>query len=135
MADSQSIKVLVTRKSNRRYWTMYFIDPVTERQVSLSTNATTKKDALIAAGKWQQQLDSDMYHPRQTMSWDNFRERFEERHLSNLSWKSQEASAPALNHLQRLINPARLATINRLVLSDFISLLKDEGAKPTSCPE
>ena len=132
MADANSITVLVTRKSNRRYWTMYYVDPVTERQVSLSTNATTKKDALIAAGKWQQQLDSDMYHPRQTMSWANFRERFEERHLSNLSWKSQEAYATALNHLQRLINPARLATINRQVLSDFISLLKDEGAKPTS---
>jgi len=123
------ITVKVTKYSDRRFWVMYYVDPVTERLVTRSTRQTTRAKAQKAAGRWEEELVEGRYFCRAKITWDEFRARYEAEHLAGLASSTAETAGTALNHVERLIDPRRLGSLTAGVLSRFQADLRAEGRK------
>lgn len=117
------IRVHVT-KNGKRYWQLYYEDPVTEERHWRSARTTDRRTAERAAARWEADLAAGVTPHLDRLTWSAFRERFEAEHLSGLADKTARAYRTALNALEREIHPARLATVSAAVLSQFASALR-----------
>ena len=111
---------------------MYYADPETEVRVTRSTRTTNKKKAIEAAAVWQDELNNGRYQAGSRLTWETFRMRYEEEHLAGLAQSTRESAASALNHVERVMNPARLVTVTSQFLSRFQAELRKEGMKETT---
>jgi integrase len=105
---------------------MYYIDPVTEKRVARSTGTTDRDNANRKAAVWEDELNSGRYFSPNKITWEEFRTRYEEEKLASLAEGTQEAAATALNHFERLIDPAKLSAVTSAVMSRFQSKLREE---------
>ena len=123
MSDNE-IQVTVVRYPDRRSFMMRYIDPVTGKQKARSTATTNRREAERAAAKWEQELHQGTYRPRRNITWAEFRERYEAEKLATLASSTQKTAATSLNHLERIINPLKLAAVNAETLSKFQATLR-----------
>lgn len=130
--DSTEIRVTVVRYPDRRFLMMRYTDPVTGKQKTRSTRQTTRRAAERAAAKWEAELQAGRYHPPSKISFEEFRERYENEKLAALSARTAEASDTALDHLERILNPKLLRSITATTLSHFQAELRKTGVKETS---
>ena len=121
---SEEIKVHVNKWGQGRKLLMYYIDPITGKQVSRTTGTTKPKDAERMAAVWEDELNTGRYKQPSKVTWAEFRERYEEEKLSAQSEKTFEAMTSAFNHLERVLNPDRLAKLTTAVMSDFQARLR-----------
>lgn len=124
------VRVLVRQKGDRPHLLLYFIDPSTGREVSKSAGTADKREAERAAALWEQELAT--YRGERNDGWLMFRDRFRDEHLASLSGKSQDSFGTALNHYQRLMQPATLSDVTAASMSIFQAKLLGEGRKLTS---
>lgn len=128
----KDIRVKVTRKANRRFFLMYYDDPVTGKREHRSTKKTTRSEAIKVAGQWEAELSEGRYKPRANITWQDFREKCVDEKLAGKSGKTVKSYESAFNHFQRLINPRLLRVVDAAVLSRFQAKLRDEGLAETS---
>lgn len=121
----EDLRVLVTHKKHLRFWTAYYVDPLSGKQVARSTKATNRKDAERFAGIWEAELRSGKYKAPSKITWEEFTERFEREHCSGLAEKSQKAYRGAFASLERIISPKRLRDVTANVLADFQAKLRE----------
>jgi integrase len=126
------IKVHVVRYPGRKNLVLRYVDPITGKQVTKSAETSRRKDAEREAGKWQAELREGRYQKPNRMTWQEFRERYTSEKLSTLAENTIGSADSALNHLERIINPKMLETVNAEQLSRFQRLLTEEGMKPTT---
>ncbi len=131
MSENQ-IKVIVVKYPDRRYLMMRYIDPITGKRRARSTGTTVRREADRIAAKWEQQLQEGRYQPPQRISWADFREQYETEKLSSLAESTQRTAVTALNHLERVINPDRLAKLTSAVMSQFQAKLREEKMRDTT---
>lgn len=125
------IRVLIRRRSDRPHLVLYFIDPLTGKEVWKSTGTADKSEALKAAGAWEQELLAK--RGRFNDGWSFFRQRFEDEHLPTLAKKTRLGFGTALNHFERLIkNVTRVSDVTPSVVSKFQSEMLREGMPLTS---
>ena len=77
----ESVKVKVTKHGKRRFLVMYYDDPITGKRVQQSTRKTTRRNAEREAAKWEADLNAGRYIPDAKMTWEAFRERYEDEKL------------------------------------------------------
>ena len=130
--NENEIQVTVVKYADRKYLMMRYIDPITGKQVARSTRTTRRRDAERIAAKWEAELQDGRYRPASRISWGEFRDRYEDEKLSSLADNTAGATATAFNHMERIINPQRLATLTPTVLSRFQAKLRQEGMKDTT---
>ena len=123
------IKVLVVKYPDRRFLMMRYIDPVTGQQKARSTGTRVRREAERAAAKWEAELQEGRYQQPSRISWQEFRERYEDEKLSSLADNTAGATTTAFNHLERVINPQKLITLTSTVLSRFQAKLRQESMK------
>lgn len=124
------IKVLVTKYSNRKFYTMYYIDPLTEKMERKSTKETTKTKADRAAGKWQAEINSGIYRKTCNLSWSEFVEKHNDEVLPKLSDGNAGIREAVFKHLESYCNPKtvqRVATTR--VMSGFQKWLRDQRSE------
>ncbi len=122
---SDEIRVLIaSHGKGRKNLVMYYVDPVTEKTVTRSARTDDRTQAQRAAAVWQDELNTGRYQAPLRITWKDFRERYEAEKLSTLAPGTQEAARTALNHLERIINPARLSVLNSRNMSRFQAELK-----------
>jgi len=138
------IQVKVTAHGERTYLTMYYIDPTSGKRRDRSTKVPAERNAKgeIKAGrlreaervaaKWEAELAAGRYKPASKMAWEEFRERYEDEKLDEMSRGMQDASAAAFNHLERVIAPKQLASVTSTVLSRFKRELRREKMTGTT---
>ena len=126
------VHVKVTQYADRRYLIMYYVDPVTEKRVTRSTRKTLRREAEREAAKWEAELREGRYQSDARMTWLEFRRKYEDEKLVSLALNTQGATAAAMNHLERVLDPARLASITAATLSEFQARLRKEGMKDTT---
>lgn len=131
MSDSE-IKVLVVKYSDRPFLMMRYTDPVTGKQKARSTGTKVRREAERMAAKWEAKLQEGRYQEPSRVSWEEFRERYEDEKLASLATNTAGAAASAFNHLERVINPQKLVTLTPTVLSRFQAKLRQEGMKDTT---
>jgi hypothetical protein len=128
----EGVNVKVTKHGNRRFFVMYYDDPITGKRAQQSTKETTRKKAERAAAKWEADLNAGRYVPDAKMAWESFREKYEDEHLSKLSNRTGEAFDSVANHLERIIDPKRLSSVTEATISRIQAELQREGLVPAS---
>ena len=111
---------------------MYYLDPVTEKQVSRSTGRQTRRAAERVAARWEEELRSGRSEGDPRMTWKAFREKYETEKLASLSQRTREATDTAFNHLENLIAPARLSALDEATISIFQAKLRQRKIQETS---
>ena len=112
---------------DRKHLVLRYLDPITEKQYTRSARTANRREAERAAAKWEAELQEGRYQPRCKLTWQEFRERYEKEKLSSLSWRTTSSTDTAFNHLERIVNPAKLAAIDSASLSRFQAELRREG--------
>jgi integrase len=131
MATDQ-IKVVVVQYPDRKFLVMRYADPISGRQKSRSTRTTNRREAERIAAKWEAELQAGRYRPPSRISWQEFRQKYEREKLASLATKTAEAAASAFNHLERIVDPARLSVLTAAVLSHFQAELRSTGISEVS---
>ena len=129
---NEDFRVHVVECSDRKYLYMRYIDPITGKPVRRSAKTANRREAEKLAAKWEDDLQKGRYSPSSKILWEDFREQYEEEKLSTLAENTQQSGASAMNHLERVINPKRLANLTSATLSRFQAKLRKEGMKDTS---
>lgn len=125
------IRVHVRRKADRANWQLYYVDPLTGEDVTRSSGTSDRLEAERAAAAWQAEI-ADQGTPA-TLSWEQFRLRFEDEYLPSKSRKTRLASGSAMNKFEQAIGkPRQLAAIDSAVLSQVAATWRRWGLEETS---
>jgi len=122
---NEEIRVYVVKYPDRDNLVMRYLDPLSHKHVMRSTKTTKRSEAVKVAAKWESELQEGRYKATCRMSWPDFREKFEAEKVPTYRKEgTAECKSTALNHLERLINPQRVADLTTPRMSRFASLLK-----------
>jgi integrase len=121
------IAMTVFKPAGRKFHQAQWRDPVTGRKKTQSTGETKKRDAERVAGKILQQVIDGTFHHRRRMTWATFRERFEAEVIPSVAIKTQWKKIGTLNHVETLLKPATIASIDAAEISRFAALLRKVG--------
>lgn len=122
---SDEIKVTVCKYPDRANLVLRFVDPVTGKQKTKSAGTPDEDKAIGKAAVWEDELRTGRYEAPSKLTWAEFRKRYEVEKLASLSENTQLVAAASLNHLERVINPDRLAKLTAAVMSRFQSKLRE----------
>lgn len=133
-------KVRLARPKGRPIQLRY-TDPETKKEIRITTNTRDEREAFEQKAKLEAKLllDIDAKPKRRVggpmMSWDDFRFRYSETHLSSLRAKSVKAALSRLDIAWRIVKPRTLSDLaNGEALHQLQSrlLAGDEGQGPRS---
>lgn len=85
MAKKKPVKVHVVKYAGEKNLVLRYVDPVTGRQKRKSAKTKNPKDAERAAERWQNELTSGKFKPAEELTWQEFRDRFEDHSLGDKS--------------------------------------------------
>jgi integrase len=129
---NDQIKVRVIKYPTRENLVMRYVDPLTGKQVTRSTRTSKRREAERAAAKWEAELREGRYQRQSRITWVEFRERYEIEKLGTLAFNTRTAWDSAANHLERVVSPKHLASIDASVVSQFQAKLLAEGMRSTT---
>ncbi len=124
---SDEITVKVNSYGPGRPLSLVWYDPVSGRKVAKSAKTTDWREAERQAGELEKELRSGRYASPSKLTWADFRKRYEAEKLPMLSVKTAEAFKSAANHLERVLNPDRLAKLTAQTISQFQAKLREGG--------
>ena len=100
---------------------------------SCGAGSRGKSQAEKRLRRIQSELDTGVHQPNNRKAWAEFRTEYEERILSGLAPKTQDAATDSLGHFERIVRPGRVQAITTAVLDEFIAKRRQEaGLKPGS---
>jgi len=129
MSQGRRVKIV---DIGRKFLALRWIDPQTGQEKQRSAKTSNRKDAERLAGE----IEADLRHGRcgdpDRLSWELFRERFEDEKLPLLAPATVETYSASLNVIQRCLNPAKVSDLTAARLSYFQAQLTKEGARPAT---
>ena len=132
---NDEIKVQVIAHNDRKTLRLRWRDPITNKFKYKSAKTSNREKAQRAAGKLEDEIRSGRYQAGLKMTWQGFRERLETEYYPNIAKKTQGKVDTAMDAIERLLNPQRLADVTNDKLSYFASQLrveqKGEGEEAT----
>jgi len=123
---SETIRVRPNSYGPGRSWMLVYRDPVSGKKVAVTsgipnTGKRSKREADRKAAVLEADLNAGRYRSPSKVTWQEFRETYEREHLDALSPRTFDSTSSALNHIERLLNPDRLAKLSTPVMSRFIT--------------
>ncbi|EDL58377.1 hypothetical protein PM8797T_27015 [Gimesia maris DSM 8797] len=106
---------------------MRWVDPETERERWESTRTNIKRDAERIAGQTEKELNEGTYFRRSTISWDDFRERYETEEAVAHAERTQQKINTVFNYVENHCNPKRLVSMNETAISKLVKKLRAQG--------
>jgi integrase len=122
---AKELKINLVRVQNSRFWAVRFTDPNTGRTIQKSTGTSSKKEAERFLGELRGELLTGRYASPSKITWESFRERYEEQVLPGLALKTQLKVATIFNAVESLISPERLRDLTAERLSTFQAKLRE----------
>jgi integrase len=122
MAVRYSVKL--RKKPDRDSYLLYYVDPISKREVSRSAKTTDKREAERAAALWEQELVQ--YNGVDGSGWQAFRDRFDDEKLAFLAVKSRAAYTTALNAFAQRCPVTSLKQVDASLISKFAAMLSRE---------
>jgi integrase len=123
MSDKR-ITVWVQRFKDRPTLMLQWIDPDTGKRKSKSAETDDEKKAEDARVDLESDLNNGRYQEASRMSWERFREVFEEEYLPGLRPDTQAVYGNVFNLFERLCNPKQLRSISERTISAFAAGLR-----------
>jgi site-specific recombinase XerD len=128
----ERIRVTIFKTAQRPNFLAQWTDPDTGRKRTRSTDTPNRREAERFAGKLESELNAGTYHQRQKTEWVTFRKRFEADYLPGKAAKTIDRYKTALNTVERIVNPKRLAALDAAALARMTARLRDAKlAEPT----
>ena len=120
----KAITVKVTKYSRRKFYVMYWEDPLTRKRCYESTRQTTRSKAERVAAVREAELLEGRYKPAANTTWQEFRERYEDEVLTSLAERTDKAVGTVFNKVEALVHPQKLSDLNADRLSEYQSGLR-----------
>lgn len=108
----------------RDHFILQWKDPTSGKRRSKSSGCTKKRDAERAASLLESTLNARQPRGNGSISWDDFKDVYEENHLSGLAKNSLDRTMTVFNVFEREMSPATLADVTGSVLSAFASRMR-----------
>lgn len=100
----KEIKVSVV-DYGRKFLQLRYVDPLTGKQKTKSSETNDRKQAIKAAGKWEDELRAGRYKPASTMTWTEFRDRYETDGMATHADQSIKKTLTAFSLVEKLHLP------------------------------
>lgn len=125
------IRVSVSAYGPSRKLVMRYRDPVTGKRVAKSTGTKIRREAERIAARFEDEINQKRGLRPAKMTWDDFRERFENHKAATKSERTAEAYFTALNRFERVTDkmeckPNRLGDVTPAVIAAFEAGLREE---------
>jgi integrase len=135
---SNRIRVCVVRFDDRKTFQLQWKDPFTGKKRTQTTDIPTtsgkrgRADAERLAGELEKQLrdESGVFPGR--VSWDAFRQRYEDEVVPSLAKQTGSKIATVCNHIEAVLNPGRLEDVNEQRISFFAATIRRKGVAETT---
>ena len=128
----EEIKVTVCKYPDRANLVLRYVDPVSGQQKTKPAGTPDESAAIGKAAVWQDELRTGRYQAPSRLTWAEFRKRYEAEKGAGQSPKTLQTFRSAANHLERVLNPDRLAKLTPAILSRFQAKLREEGTAETT---
>ena len=134
----ERIKVWVQRFKDLPNLMLQWIDPETSKRKSQSAGTDDETAAETARADLEYELNHGKLAGSSRMTWETFREQFEDEFVAGTRPKTQRNYDSALNAFERHCSPKKLASISSRTLSAFVSALRKRpcrgkiGLKPST---
>lgn len=122
--NSDTITVQVVTYSDRRDLVLRYRDPVTRSLVTRTSGTDSRREATKLAAQWEADLNAGRWKPGQRIKWEDFRERYEDQHLSGLAVRTIKKDRSILTRFADLMRPTTLDSINAAMLSEYAAKLR-----------
>ncbi|TWT48382.1 site-specific tyrosine recombinase XerC [Botrimarina hoheduenensis] len=109
--------------------------PLTGKQETRSAGTNQRKQAEKLAAQWEADLRAGRYQRDARMSWQDFREFWEESRLPTLKRSSIGNYAAVFNSFEELCRPKRLADLTTARVTAFTAELRRERQKTVKGPD
>jgi len=129
---SDEIVVKVHSYGPGRSLALVYFDPVSGRKKAKSSGTTDWREAERLAGELEKELRAGRYVAPSKITWADFRKRYEQERLPTLSESTGWSTRTAFNHVERVLNPDKLARLTTAAISRFTGELRKEGMKDST---
>jgi integrase len=127
--SEKRIVVWVQRFKGRNALMLQWIDPDTGKRKSQSAKTSDPEIAEKKRSDLKYELNHGLHKEASRMSWEKFREQFEEEYVSGKRPNTRDSFAVMFNAFERLCNPSSLRTITARTISRFVGALRKEPGK------
>jgi integrase len=118
------VVVWVQRFKDRTHLMLQWIDPDTGKRKSKSAVTADEKEAEQARADLEADLNHGRYQEASRMSWEAFRDLFEEEYAAGKRPNTRRNYADTFNLFERLCNPGRLRAITERTVSTFAAAMR-----------
>jgi integrase len=123
MPDKQ-VTVWVQQFKDRPQLMLQWTDPDTGKRKSRSAGTSDTEKADKARGDLEYELNHGLYQEASRMSWERFRELFEDEYLSARRLNTRETYGNTLDLFERLCSPRQVKSITERTVSAFAAALR-----------
>jgi integrase len=128
MSDKR-VTVWVQRFKDRPALMLQWIDPDTGRRKSKSAETADPDAAETARADLEYELNHGKYQEVANISWDGFRERFEEEYVSGCRRNTRNNYQATFDLFEKVCSPKRVASISARTVSLYVAGLRKEPGR------
>jgi integrase len=124
--NSKRVTVWVQHYADRPYLLLQWVDPETGKRKSRSAGTADEK---VAEGKrvdLEADLNAGRYAEASRLTWEGFRELFEDQYVAGLREATRKVYANVFNLFERLCHPRQLRSVTEQTASAFAAALRKE---------
>ncbi|HEX5271704.1 MAG TPA: hypothetical protein VFW33_14500, partial [Gemmataceae bacterium] len=126
--SEKRITVWVQHFKGRKHLMLQWLDPETGKRKSRSAETDDAKAAEQKRADLEYELNHGKYQEASRMSWERFRELFEDEYLSNLRGGTRTRYDDVFHLFEELCRPASLKGVTERTVSAFVAAMRK---KPT----
>jgi integrase len=124
--------VWVQNRADRPYLSLEWHDPATGRRKSKSAETCNPVDAEKARADLEYELNHGLHRQASGMSWERFRELFEEEHVAFRRPNTRTNYAATFDWFEKTGGPRALRSVNERAVSAFAAALGRAGMAPAT---
>jgi integrase len=118
--------VWVQHFADRPYLMLQWHDPATGKRKSKSAETCNPVEAEIKRADLESDLNHGRYAEPARMTWERFRELFEEEYVAGQRERSREKYGSVLDVFEQIVEPAKLRDLDERALSRFLKGMREK---------
>ena len=121
------VNVRIRRKPDRENLLLYYVDPLTGREISRSAGTASRREAERTAARWEAELEETGVGSER-LSWDQFRHYFEDMHMAARSRSYCRTMMSSLNRFEDAVgSPRWLDAVDGRVIARTVAAWRASG--------